>query len=354
MLDKKAADYWLPVDQYVGGIEHAILHLLYSRFFHKLMRDEGLVSSDEPYKRLLCQGMVLANSFYLDHETGGREWIDPNEVTCEKDEKGKVISAKRTSDGIPVNIGGTVKMSKSKMNGVDPQEFVDKYGADTVRLYTMFTSPPDQTLEWTDSAVEGSFRFLRKLWRLVASHLEAGEVGDLNRDSLTSAHKDLRRKTHETIAKVGDDYGRRQTFNTAIAAVMELLNDVQKLGDQTSPIGLAVEREALESAVLLLSPIVPHICHQLWKELGHSEAVVEASWPSVDKEALSVSEKNIVVQVNGKLRSQLTVPADKATDKVFLQEQALSDEKVQKFIDGKPVVKVIAVPNKLVNIVIKP
>jgi leucyl-tRNA synthetase len=354
MLDRDAANYWLPVDQYVGGIEHAILHLLYARFFHKLMRDEGLVSSDEPFKRLLCQGMVLANSYYFENKNGGREWVHPNDVTSELDDKGKVISAKRTADGLPLIIGGTVKMSKSKNNGIDPQVTIDKYGADTVRLYTMFTSPPDQTLEWTDSAVEGGFRFLRKLWRMVAAHLQAGAPGELKREPLSDQHKDLRRKTHETIAKVSDDFGRRQTFNTAIAAVMELLNEVQKSGDQQSPLGLAVEREALETAVLLLSPIVPHVCHHLWQSFGYQQAIIDAPWPQVEKDALTVSEVTIVIQVNGKLRSQFTVPAGKATDKNYLQEQALADEKLQKFVAGRPIVKVIAVPNKLVNVVIKP
>lgn len=353
MLDKKAADYWLPVDQYVGGIEHAILHLLYARFFHKLMRDEGLVSSDEPFTRLLCQGMVLAHSFYLENESGQREWVHPDKVSFTTDDKGKILSATRSEDGKPLVIGGTVKMSKSKNNGIDPQQIIDKYGADTVRLYTMFTSPPDQTLEWTDSAVEGGFRFLRKLWRIVGSHLAAGAPGEMDRNALTQAHKDLRRKTHETIAKVSDDYGRRLTFNTAIAAVMELLNEVQKNSDNSSSLGLAVEREALETAILLLAPIVPHICHHLWRQLGHGQPVIDASWPRVEQAALTVAEKTIVIQVNGKLRSQLIVPADKVTDKDFLQQQALADEKTQNFIAGRDIVKVIAVPNKLVNIVIK-
>lgn len=353
MLDKTAANYWLPADQYVGGIEHAILHLLYARFFHKLMRDEGLVDSDEPFKRLLCQGMVLAQSYYFENDQGGREWVHPDDVICETDDKGKAISAKRASDGQPLIIGGTVKMSKSKNNGIDPQTTVDKYGADTVRLYTMFTSPPDQTLEWTDSAVEGSSRFLRKLWRTIAAHIEAGTPGELDKNALTQAHKDLRRKTHATIEKVSDDYGRRLTFNTAIAAVMELINDTQKLADQKTPIGLAVEREALQTAVLLLAPITPHICHYLWQQFGNDEAVLDAKWPEVDKDALTVSEKTIVIQVNGKLRSQMNIPAEKTTDREFLQTQALVDEKALAFIDGRDIVKVIAVPNKLVNIVIK-
>ncbi|MGI1680157.1 MAG: leucine--tRNA ligase [Cellvibrionaceae bacterium] len=352
MLDKAAADYWLPVDQYVGGIEHAILHLLYARFFHKLMRDEGLVSCDEPFKRLLCQGMVLAPSFYRMNENGLKEWIAPADVECETDSKGKALSAKRKSDGALVEIGGTVKMSKSKNNGIDPQVIVDKYGADTVRLYTMFTSPPDQSLEWTDSAVEGSFRFVKKLWKMINTHLKAGIPGTFNASKLDSTQKDLRRKTHETIAKVTDDFGRRQTFNTAIAAVMELLNEVGKLADQSTPANLAVEREALESAVLLLSPITPHMAHKLWHHLGHTDIVIDAQWPSIDESALVRSEIQIVAQVNGKVRAKIEVAAD--ADKATLEKIVLNDERVQKFLEGMDIVKVIVVPGKLVNIAVKP
>ncbi|MDO8313606.1 MAG: leucine--tRNA ligase, partial [Sideroxyarcus sp.] len=236
MLDKAAADYWLPVDQYVGGIEHAILHLLYSRFFHKLMRDEGLVSCDEPFERLLCQGMVL-------------------------------------KDG--------TKMSKSKGNTVDPEELINQYGADTVRLFSMFAAPPEQSMEWSDSGVEGANRFLRRLWKAVEGHTNAGKPGALNLTDLPQAQKDLRRKTHETIQKVSDDYGRRQTFNTAIAATMELLNETSKLADRANPLGLAVEREALEAAILLLAPIVPHISHSLWQALGHKSIPLNEKWPTL-------------------------------------------------------------------------
>jgi leucyl-tRNA synthetase len=357
MLDKKAADYWLPVDQYVGGIEHAILHLLYARFFHKLMRDEGLVSCDEPFKRLLCQGMVLANSFYKLNENGTREWINPQVVDLEKDSKGKVIKAVHSQTGEALEIGGTVKMSKSKNNGIDPQEIVDQFGADTVRLYTMFTSPPDQTLEWTDSAVEGAYRFLRKLWKTVYGHLQASSgavpaIADVNKEQLDKQQVDLRRKTHETIAKVSDDYGRRQTFNTVIAAVMELLNEVTRLADRSSPENLAVEREALRSAVLLLAPIVPHAAHKLWQHLGEEGPVIDASWPQVDEAALVRSEIQIAAQVNGKVRAQLEVPAD--ADKATMARIALADARVQKYLEGMQVVKVIAVPGKLLNIVVKP
>ena len=303
MLDPVRANYWLPVDQYIGGIEHAILHLLYARFFHKLMRDEGLVHSDEPFTQLLCQGMVL-------------------------------------KDG--------AKMSKSKGNTVDPQALIEKYGADTVRLFIMFAAPPEQSLEWSDSAVEGANRFLRRLWKLVANHLDAGTAPTLDTGSLTADQQALRRKTHETIAKVSDDFGRRQTFNTAIAAVMELVNELSRFERKTDQC-LAVEREALEAAVALLSPIVPHISHELWQQLGHSEAVIDASWPTVDESALVRSSIEMVIQVNGKVRAKMEVPAD--ADAETIKAMAKAQENVQKFIDGLTIRKEIVVPKKLVNIV---
>jgi len=304
MLDSDAANYWLPVDQYVGGIEHAILHLLYARFFHKLMRDEGLLNSDEPFTRLLCQGMVL-------------------------------------KDG--------AKMSKSKGNTVDPQQLIDQYGADTVRLFTMFAAPPEQSLEWSDSGVEGAHRFLRKLWKLVHGHLQAGTPTELDTDSLDQAQRDLRRKTHETIAKVSDDFGRRQTFNTAIAAVMELLNELGRSADRESANGLAVEREALSAVVLLLAPIVPHICHRLWAALGQGDGLLDSPWPDVDETALVKSTLEMVVQVNGKLRAHIDVPAD--ADREAIEQAALNHENVQRFTEGQTIRKVIVVPDKLVNIV---
>ena len=303
MLDPAAANYWLPVDQYVGGIEHAILHLLYSRFFHKLLRDTGLVESDEPFKQLLCQGMVL-------------------------------------KDG--------AKMSKSKGNTVDPQEMIEEYGADTVRLFMMFAAPPEQSLEWNDSGVEGAFRFLKRLWRLVAEHVEAGKAGTLDPASLDDAGKALRRKTHETIQKVSDDFGRRHTFNTAIAAVMELINEVSRFDSQGDQAG-AVRQEALEAAVLLLSPITPHASHSLWQALGHDEAALNAAWPQVDESALVKDSLELVVQVNGKVRAKLEVPAN--ADKDTVESLARAEPNVQKFTDGKTIRKVIVVPGKLVNIV---
>ena len=349
MLDPETANYWLPVDQYVGGIEHAILHLLYARFFHKLMRDEGLVGCDEPFERLLCQGMVLAETYYRKNDDGSTDWFNPADVTLEKDDKGKPLSATLTATGEAVEIGGVTKMSKSKNNGVDPQTAVDTYGADTVRLFTMFAAPPTQTLEWNDASVEGASRFLRRLWKAAYAHIQAGTPGTLDTQGLSQAQQDLRRKTHETIAKVSDDYGTRQQFNTAIAAVMELLNETGRLADRSSPETLAVEREAIEAAVLLLAPITPHIAHGLWLALGHSSNVIDQPWPVVDKTALVKASMTIVVQVNGKVRSKLEVPSGMAKDDI--EKLALENDNVQKFTDGKTVRKVIVVPNKLVNIV---
>lgn len=302
MLDERV-DYWTPVDQYIGGIEHAILHLLYARFFHKLMRDEGLLNSDEPFQRLLTQGMVL-------------------------------------KDG--------AKMSKSKGNTVDPQPLIDKHGADTVRLFVMFAAPPDQSLEWSDAGVEGAHRFLRRLWKLV-DNFNAGVDTTLQIDSLDGGQQALRRKTHATIRKVSDDYGRRQTYNTAIAAVMELSNEVSRFADSSAQ-GRAVTREALESAVLLLAPIVPHICHVLWQTLGHSEPVIDYPWPRLDESALVRNELSIVVQVNGKLRGSIEVAVD--ASKESIEQLALAHDNVQRFTQNKEIRKVIVVPKKLVNIVV--
>jgi len=302
MLDDEA-NYWAPVDQYIGGIEHAILHLLYARFYHKLLRDAGIVNSDEPFTRLLTQGMVL-------------------------------------KDG--------AKMSKSKGNTVDPQELIDKYGADTVRLFSMFAAPPDQSLEWSDAGVEGAFRFLKRLWKLVAAHLAAGEPEALDIASLDDTQKAVRRKTHETIAKVSDDFARRQTFNTAIAAIMELSNELGKLENREGQ-NLAVEREALSAAVLMLAPIVPHICHALWNELGGEGSVMDHAWPELDEAALARDSIEMVVQVNGKVRARMEVATGAAKDDI--EASALAQDNVQKFIAGNTVRKVIVVPGKLVNIV---
>ncbi|MDB9733793.1 leucine--tRNA ligase [Porticoccaceae bacterium] len=347
MLDPARADYWLPVDQYVGGIEHAILHLLYARFYHKLLRDEGLVSSNEPFKSLLCQGMVLAESFYKEID-GRKIWLAPNEIMVERDEKGRTITATEVKTGDAVKSGGITKMSKSKNNGVDPQTAIDKQGADTVRLFTMFAAPPEQTLEWSDEGVSGAHRFLRKLWKMVHEHLETNISVSLNIDNLNQQQQDLRRKTHETINKVNDDFGRRNTFNTAIAAVMELLNDVAKHNSAETQ-SVAVRHEALTSAVLLLSPIAPHICHALWQALGHSESVADARWPAVDEKALVRSSITLVLQVNGKVRGKIEVAAD--ISKQDIEKIALADENVQRFIEGSTIRKIIVVPGRLINIV---
>ena len=349
MVDPAAASYWQSVDQYVGGIEHAILHLLYARFFHKLMRDEGLLNSDEPFERLLTQGMVIAETYYREESNGKKTWFNPADVTIERDSKGKPVGATLNRDGKPVVIGGIEKMSKSKNNGIDPQSLIDQYGADTARLFMMFAAPPEMSLEWSDAGVEGAFRFLKRLWKQVADHLGKGAPGALDTNALNDAQKALRRKTHETIAKVSDDCGRRHTFNTAIAAVMELSNDIGRFND-TSANGLAVEREALESAVLLLSPIVPHITHQLWDALHPGEAVIDQAWPRVDEQALTRDSITLAVQINGKLRAQIDVPAD--ADKAATEALAMSNENVQRFTAGKTLRKVILVPGKLINFVI--
>ncbi|MGJ8526690.1 Leucine--tRNA ligase [Halomonadaceae bacterium LMG 33818] len=347
MLDERA-NYWLPVDTYIGGIEHAILHLLYARFFHKLMRDFGLIDSNEPFKKLITQGMVTAETFYREEEDGSRTWFNPLEVTVNRDEKGRPVSAVLTRDGEPVVMGGIEKMSKSKNNGVDPQPMIEQFGADTVRLFIMFAAPPEQSLEWSDSGVEGAHRFIKRLWKLTYEHLEHGEPGHIVESELNENQRDLHRKTHETIQKCTDDLGRRYVFNTAIAAVMELTNVLGKF-DDTSLQGLAVEREAVEACVLLLSPIIPHVCHTLWEALGHEEPVIDAAWPEVNEKALKRDSITMVVQVNGKLRAQLELPAD--ADRVKIECEALSNENVQRHVEGKSIQKVVVVPGKLVNIV---
>ena len=347
MLNPDRANYWLPVDQYVGGIEHAILHLLYSRFFHKLLRDEGFVNSDEPFKRLLCQGMVLAESFYTEKD-GRKEWLSPADIDIERDNKGRTIKAIDRTTGEEVQSGGTIKMSKSKNNGIDPQSAIEKHGADTVRLFTMFAAPPEQTLEWSDDGVSGAHRFLRRLWLAVIAHSELGEISPLNPESHSEEQKNLRRKTHQTIEKVSDDFGRRYTFNTAIAAIMELLNDISQLSDNDAQ-SVAVKREALTSAILLLAPIVPHICHSLWQKMGNQNSIAEASWPQVDKSALVQSSIELVVQVNGKVRGKIQVAVDESKEEI--EQIALNEPNAVRFIEGNTVRKVIVVPGRLVNIV---
>jgi len=307
MLDERA-NYWLPVDQYVGGIEHAVLHLLYARFFHKLMRDVGLIKgSDEPFSHLLTQGMVL-------------------------------------KDG--------TKMSKSKGNTVDPQGLIELHGADTVRLFTMFAAPPEQSLEWSDEGVEGAARFLKRLYRIIFNHVSGGNVAQLDKDTLNDEQKNLRLKLHQTIEKVGDDIGRRYTFNTAIAAVMELTNELSKF-KADSENARAIVQESLDAMVLMLSPIVPHFSHAMWKELGHSGAVIDENWPRADKAAMVQDSVELMVQVNGKLRSKIKVAADADKDAIekIAHELASNDEHVKAHTEGKTVRKIIVVPGRLVNIV---
>ncbi|MFA5684812.1 MAG: leucine--tRNA ligase [Lysobacteraceae bacterium] len=350
MVDERA-NYWLPVDQYIGGIEHAILHLLYFRFYHKLLRDIGLVRSDEPATNLLCQGMVIAETFYRDNADGSKEWINPAEVDVERDDKGRVVGARLAGDGQPVRIGPTEKMSKSKNNGVDPQIMVDKYGADTVRLFSMFAAPPELSLDWSEAGVEGMSRFLRRLWSQVHKHVQGGPTVALDAAALDAGQKALRRKLHETIDKVGDDYARRHTFNTAIAAVMELVNALVKAADDRSPQGRAVAQEAWSAVVLMLDPIVPHIAHALWQALGHAPALVESlPFPKADPEALKRDALTLAVQVNGKLRANIEVAVDATREAI--EAQALAEPGVQRFTEGLSVRKVVIVPGKIVNVVV--
>ncbi|WP_165674839.1 leucine--tRNA ligase [Metapseudomonas otitidis] len=348
MVDPAAANHWLPVDQYIGGIEHAILHLLYARFFHKLMRDEGLVSSNEPFKNLLTQGMVVAETYYRTASNGGKDWFNPADVEVERDAKAKVIGARLKTDGLPVEIGGTEKMSKSKNNGVDPQAMIDAYGADTCRLFMMFASPPDMSLEWSDAGVEGASRFLRRVWRLAQAHVNAGLPAALDTSALSDAQKEVRRAIHLAIKQASQDVGQHHKFNTAIAAVMTLMNVLEK-APQADAQDRALLQEGLETVALLLAPITPHICHEIWRELGHADAVIDAAWPKVDESALVQDTLQLVVQVNGKLRGQIEVAADASREAV--EATARANENVLRFTEGLTIRKVIVVPGKLVNIV---
>ncbi|MEX1222278.1 MAG: leucine--tRNA ligase [Idiomarina sp.] len=352
MLNPEQANYWLPVDQYIGGIEHAILHLLYARFFHKLLRDTGLVDSDEPFKRLLCQGMVLADSYFREDDKGGRTWYSPLDVEVKRNEKGEVASAILKQDGKPVQADGMTKMSKSKNNGIDPQVMVDLYGADTVRLFMMFAAPPEATLEWSDSGVEGAQRFLRRVWRLVYELVNTAD-GNAHQNTATTPlntdQQELRRELHKTIAKVSDDMGRRQNFNTAIAAIMELLNRLQK-APLDSGTDIALMQEALDAVVLMLAPITPHLSEALWQALGHQDDVIFAAWPAVDESAMIASEQLIVIQVNGKMRGKINVPVDATAEQV--EAIAMADENVSKFTEGKTLRKKIYVPGKIFNMVV--
>lgn len=348
MLDPAAANYWLPVDQYVGGIEHAIMHLMYFRFFHKLMRDAGLVTPDEPAKRLLCQGMVLADAFYYTGNNGERIWVSPSDVTVERDDKGRILKA-FDAESRELVYAGISKMSKSKNNGIDPQVMVEKYGADTVRLFMMFASPAEMTLEWQESGVEGANRFLKRVWKQVYEHTEKGATGALDVSALTEDQKALRRDLHKTIAKVTDDIGRRQTFNTAIAAVMELMNKLAK-APQESEQDRALTQEALLAMVRMLYPFTPHACFTLWQALGGNGDIDTAPWPVADEDAMVEDSKLVVVQVNGKVRGRITVAADAMQEQV--QARAAQEHLVAKYLEGVTVRKVIYVPGKLLNLVV--
>jgi leucyl-tRNA synthetase len=347
-LDERAR-FWLPVDQYIGGIEHAILHLMYFRFYHKLLRDAGMVDSDEPAIRVLCQGMVIADTYYREDEGGGKHWINPADVEVERDPKGKPIGAKMISDGQPVVIGAVEKMSKSKNNGIDPEGLVELYGADTVRLFSMFASPPDQSLEWSDSGVEGASRFLRRVWSQVTSHIESGPTVALDTASLNAEEKEIRRLLHDTIAKVSDDISRRYTFNTAIAAVMELSNHLARFSAETEQ-AKAVLQEAWMAIVRLLGPITPHICEVLWEALGGSGPLYQAPWPQVDETARQRTQVTLVVQINGKLRARMELEPGADKDAVF--EQAMALDNVSRYMEGMQVRKIIHIPDRLLNIVV--
>ena len=348
LVDPKAADHWLPVDQYIGGIEHAILHLLYARFFHKLMRDEGLVSSNEPFKNLLTQGMVVAETYYRREANGGYTWFNPADVELERDSKAKIIGAKLISDGLPVEIGGTEKMAKSKNNGVDPQSMIEQYGADTCRLFMMFASPPDMSLEWSDSGVEGSHRFLKRVWRLAQAHVTQGLPGKLELATLSDEQKAIRRSIHLAIRQASQDVGQHHKFNTAIAQVMTLMNVLEKAPQGTAQ-DRALVQEGLETVALLLAPITPHISHELWNRLGHEGAIIDAGWPVLDDSALVQDSLQLVIQVNGKLRGQIDMPASASREEI--EAAARVNENVLRFTDGLTIRKVIVVPGKLVNIV---
>ncbi|APU47753.1 leucine--tRNA ligase [Acinetobacter junii] len=347
MVKPEAAQNWLPVNQYIGGVEHAILHLLYARFFHKLMRDEGVVQGNEPFTNLLTQGMVLADTFYREAENGKKTWFNPADIELERDEKGRILSAKYSGDGQEVIIGGQEKMSKSKNNGIDPQAIIDQYGADTARVFMMFAAPPDQSLEWSDAGVEGANRFLKRVWRLAAGFLETGnQTTTIDTANLSKDAQDLRRKTHETIQKVGDDIERRHAFNTAIAALMELLNATNKF-EAKDDNDAAVAREAITTLLTLLAPFAPHLSQTLLTQFGID--LTAAAFPQVDESALTRNTQTIVVQVNGKLRGKLDVAVDISKDDLLALAKALPE--VQQFLTG-PTKKEIVVPNKLVNLVV--
>ncbi len=347
LVNPEAARNWLPVDHYIGGIEHAILHLLYARFFHKLLRDEGLVDGDEPFDRLLTQGMVLADTFYRQHTDGQRSWYNPTEVTLERDERGRMVSARLRQDDQPVSYGGMEKMSKSRNNGVDPQLLIQSYGADTARLFMLFAAPPEASLEWNDAGVEGAQRFLRRLWKTVHHH---GLDLDLPEGPLSASAQELRRRSHETILKVSDDLERRLSFNTAIAACMDLLNQVQRLEPHTQA-DKQVVRDSLQHLILLLAPMVPHICQALWQHMGGNGLCMDAAWPKADTSILERPEITLMIQINGKIRGKITLPKDSLKEDI--EQAALAQEDIARLMQGKRLKQSILVPGKLLSLVLE-
>ncbi|MFZ1639989.1 MAG: leucine--tRNA ligase [Candidatus Contendobacter sp.] len=348
MVDGRA-DYWMPVDQYVGGIEHAILHLLYSRFWTKVMRDLGLTTVSEPFANLLTQGMVVAPTFYREGADGRKQWINPADVVVRTDDKGRPLVATLKRDDQPVAIGAIEKMAKSKNNGVDPQTLIEQYGADTARLFMMFAAPPDQALEWSDSGVAGAYRFLRRLWAFAAEHQDAiRAAGEPDAAALSESLREIRREVHEALRQALFDFGRHQ-FNTVVSGGMKILNALNRIEAGANAHAATVRREGSSILLPLLSPIAPHLTHTLWRELGHGEDVLNAAWPEPDAAALARSLVTLVVQVNGKLRGQIEVPVD--ADRAAIEQAAQTEPNVQRFIEGRPIRKIVVVPGKLVNVV---
>ncbi len=348
MTDARA-DYWMPVDQYVGGIEHAILHLLYSRFWTKVMRDLGLTPVAEPFAKLLTQGMVVAPTFYREIADGRKQWINPADVKVQTDDKGRPLAATLSADGQSVAIGAIEKMAKSKNNGVDPQSLIEQYGADTARLFMMFAAPPDQALEWSDSGVAGAYRFLRRLWLHAAEHQEAiRAAGEPDAAALSGPLRELRREVHDALQQALYDFGRHQ-FNTVVSGGMKILNALGRIESGGDPSAAAVRREGLSILLRLLSPVAPHMTHALWRELGYGDDVLDAAWPTPDAAALARDLVTLVVQVNGKLRGQIEAPVNAGREAV--EQAARTEPNVLRFIEGKPIRKIVIVPGKLVNLV---